>query len=669
MSCFARRCLALLAGAAVLLSAASCSEGKSFEIPASYQTSDAQYTLLYSTLGYELAGAKRVLIRQNDVDAAVSEGLSFSWRLVDDGDGVALEGRAAYSGTGWGIPIWTVDFSALDEAGRYRIVVEAPEVRLATQEFAVDEFLLFRTTFDAVAIQNAAAREAPIELDYGFYDSNGKTGSAAAHADWLVGLIEAYERRRNVITEEQRRQMRDAISRSVDYLLLLADPATGEFRSTSPTRGAGITGPHNTAMGMRALARYAVAFHNEDPVKAERAHRRSLVAELWLAANAPDAYPPALRATVNYDFYRYALIDTYMDVAAAALREQIGTYDLRTMERPSDDSLPHVEGLYRMWRDLTSHPDRQLWANAATAIAAQYMQIFQANPFAIVPPGITSEEFDTNAIAEWDEVATEPPPGAGDDGALLNTWFMARAIDAAHLADMTGDANLGVMAAAGIGWITGLNPGVPVERVRTTDGASEVEAASFLTGLPVSTARPWAIWEWLRPRRHGTIVNGFRADFAYDDGFAAGETALANDGMWLYAMTAYEDFLQPARRSPAPDGLPPFARAMHVASADASSTGGTLQLLVRVQDAAGAPLPAVRVIVLWEGVPLEDALPEDALTTSACVTGADGSCLATIAGGALAAEPPFTAAVANLEHDEHGYDINADDPSKIQTIP
>jgi len=663
------RCFPALAAAAALLAAISCRSGERFDVPESYGTSNQAYTLLYSTLGYELAGPKRALIRQNDTGAPVSEGLAFAWRVVNDDGGVPLEGRAAYSGTGWGIPVWTVDFTALDKPGRYRITVEGPNVQLATQVFAVDDFLLFRTTFDPVAIDNAIAREAPIELDDGFYDSNGKSGSTAAHADWLVGLIEVYERRRNAISDEQRRQLRASIDRAVDYLLRLSDPATGEFGPGSPTRGGGSFGAQNTAKGLRALARYAAAFQRDDPARAERAHRRSLLADEWLTANEPAAYPAALRATVNYDLYRYALIDSYLEKAVAAVREQIGRYDLRTMERPSEDTLPHMEGMYRMWRDLPSHPDSQFWSDAATAVAAQYKQMFAMNPFAVIPPGITNEEFGTDAVAEWDEASRVPPPGAGFDGVVSNAWFMARSIDASYLADMTGDPTLATMAAAGVGWITGLNPGVAASRIPGGEGASPVEAASFLTGLPVRTAETWSIWEWIRPRRLGTIVNGFQPAFSYGDGFATGETSLANDGTWLYAMTAFEDFLQPARRAPAPDELPPYASAIHVASADASRSGSTLQLVVRVVDQAGAPVAGARVIVLWEGAPAPDAGIEEAYVTGECRTGADGGCLATIAATALQAAGPVTAAVANVEHPAYPYDIDADDPSKSQVLP
>jgi hypothetical protein len=221
------------------------------------------------------------------------------------------------------------------------------------------------------------------------------------------------------------------------------------------------------------------------------------------------------------------------------------------------------------------------------------------------------------------------------------------------------------MASAGVGWVTGINPGIPVDRVRGTNGVSPVEAASFITGLPGRSAEPWSVWEWVRPRRHGSMVSGFLFDFDFDDGFASGETSLANDGLWLYASTAYEDYLQPARRAPAPDALPAFPRAVHLAQAEASQIGGALQLLVRVIDEAGEPVPAVKVSVLWDRPPGEDEQPEEVFTTSSCTTGADGSCLAAIAPDALGGVRPITASVSNLEHSELPYDITADAASKI----
>ena len=78
--------------------------GTKVVIPSDYHTADATYTLLYSTLGYESAATKRVLIRQNDTTRPASQGLAFAWRLVDAKGSQAAAGRAAYAGTAWGIP-------------------------------------------------------------------------------------------------------------------------------------------------------------------------------------------------------------------------------------------------------------------------------------------------------------------------------------------------------------------------------------------------------------------------------------------------------------------------------------------------------------------------------------------------------------------------------------
>ncbi len=94
-----------------------------------------------------------------------------------------------------------------------------------------------------------------------------------------------------------------------------------------------------------------------------------------------------------------------------------------------------------------------------------------------------------------------------------------------------------------------------------------------------------------------------------------------------------------------------------------------MQIIVRVADQSGAPVAAARVIVLWEGKPHPDALLDDAFATTECVTGADGSCLATLAADAITVSGAITAGVANLEHSAYQYDIDADDPSKVQTLP
>jgi hypothetical protein len=659
---------ALLAGACSIISRGG---GAKVAIPETYRTSDANYTLLYSTLGYEANATKRVLVRLNDPQAQVSEGLAFQWQLADAKGKQVAAGRASYAGTAWGIPLWAADFSAVSAPGEYRMLVEAPDVHLATDAFPVDRFLMFKTAYEPLAIDNAKARAAPIELDNGFFDSNSTTGSAIADADFLVGLLESFDRRRTALTEDQKTATRAAIDRSVDYLLLLSDPGSGKFAYQSPVRPYAQDAPQATAAGLRALAHYAAVFQQDDGQKAQRAYRRAKLAETWLQENAPQLYSASLRAAVSYDFYRYTSDNTALQKATDAVRELASTYDMRTMDRASDTSLPDFEAMYRMWRDLPVHEDRQFWQDTAKKVAGQYKQMLAANPFHVIPPGVTDTAMGTSAASQWDDVATAPPPGDGPTANIGNDWFIARAIDAVYLASMTGDRELEQVASASLAWVTGLNPGIPMARLEYTGGGSPVEAASFLTGLDGRTARTWSAWSWTRPQPFATIVNGFKGGFAYDDTDVAGETSLRHDGLWLYAMAVYEDYLNAGMRLQNGAAIARKAShgGAHVSAAVASESGGSFVMTVTVTDAKGAPLPASTVTVAWTGTPLPDAAPETAFHTTTCVTDATGVCTATLPVASLPVRRPAQASVTNVENLLLGYDLASDDASKTALLP
>jgi hypothetical protein len=115
------------AAAAAGVGASACIFGggsKQVEIPPEVMTSNEQYTLLYSTLGYDSAATKHILIRQNDVEAIPATGLAFHWRLADEEGRERASGLAEYKGTAWGIPLWVADLTDVDRAGEYRLLVE-----------------------------------------------------------------------------------------------------------------------------------------------------------------------------------------------------------------------------------------------------------------------------------------------------------------------------------------------------------------------------------------------------------------------------------------------------------------------------------------------------------------------------------------------------------------
>ncbi len=645
---------------ALVVLASACGGGRTYVIPQSQRPGNAAYTLLYSTLGYDSGATKRVLIRQNDTSASTSEGLAFAWRLIDEKGKQAAAGQATYGGRAWGIPLWVADFSKVTKPGRYRMAVEAPQVDLATDTFPVDRFLYFRTTFSMAGVENAQARAAPAELDGGYFSANSREGRVADHVDFMVGMIETYQRRRVVMTEDQRSKTRDAIERAMDYLLAIGDAGSGRFPAESTTRPYNNDAPSNTAAALRGMAHYAVAFQTLAPEKADRVYRRALLSQGWLDAHAPEAYPPALAAAVNYDLYRYSSDPEELLRAAAAVRAEVSAYDLRTMDRPGDDNQPHFEAMYRMWRDLPEYPDHQLWEDAAKKVAAQYRDMIQRDVFQIVPSGVTNAENNTNAADQWDRIDTLSPPGDGSGWTFSNGWILARAIDATYLASMTHDAELEKAATASLAWIGGLNPGLPAERVAGADAGSPFVAASFLTGMDVRTADTWSTWEWPRPRAFGTIVAGFRAAFAYDDSFDAAETSLGYDGSWLYATSVYEDYVDVGKRAPQPDAPRGLVDGVHVVSVEPSQVDGLLQLLVHVAAADGAPSAGVKVVGVWSGTPAAGHALEEAVVVNSCTTSGGGSCVLVLAAGTLPVTGPVSAAVTNLEDRLLRYDIARD---------
>jgi hypothetical protein len=635
---------ALLAGCGLV------DRGERFEIPDDYGTSDETYTLLYSTLGYDAAASKRVLLRLNDPEQEAAQGLAFQWKLVADGGRVETTGDAVYVGTGWGIPVWEAEFNAVTREGLYRMVVEGPEVALATLPFVIEDFALFRETFVAVALDNAEARAAPIELDNGYFDSNTAHGSAIPHAEFLLGLITAYDRRKSSLNEELRTRTREAIERTFDYLVLLSDPATGQFAHRAATRPFGEPSADDTIAGMRALARYAVLFQREAPQDAELAYRRARLADEWLLANAPADYDERLQAAAAYDFYRFTSDIEQLERAVAAVRAFAPAYDIATMDRYSGDTLPHFETMYRLWQDLPDHPDRALWEETARSVAGQYAEMLDLNAFHVIAPGTTDEAAGTSAIEQWDSAGDEPPPGEGTDSVIGNEWFLARTIDTMYLASIADQPELEQVATASLLWVVGLNPGAPAERVAGASGASPVEAASFLTGLEWRSVHPWSTWEWARPHGHGTIVSGFRGDFVYDDEPQAGDTSIGRDGLWLQASTIYEDMLAARSRAAPPDARTAPSNLVSVRSLAPEEGDGVLSLLVTIGGPDGTGVESALVSAVWTSLTDTRSAP----VSGECVTVSGGVCALAIVDTEL--PRPVSVTITNLEHPEYGYE-------------
>jgi hypothetical protein len=644
-----------VAGAALVAAAAASAclfgtEIDTVEIPDDIQTSSEAYTLLYSTLGYDSAGAKRVLIRQNDVDAVPAQGLAFGWRLVDRDGRERASGLAQFAGTAWGVPLWAADFTGVDRPGEYRLLVESPVATLATPPFRIDDYLLSRATFESIALDSAEQRAAPLEADSGFFDSNTRTGSAYAHAYFLLGLLDLYEYRRFSLTAAQRERLLDGIERAVDYILLLTDPATGEIAHSSDRRPRG-DDQQDTAQGALALARYARVFQREDAPRAQRAYRLARLADQWVRDELPVEYPAAFRVAVAYDLARYSNDPSLLEAAYDAARELAEGYDVRELGREGSDPTVYFETLHRLAQDAPGHPDRPLWIAAAARNAAHYTQALALTPFMVIPTGIHLEGAPSPA-EQWDAAPGTLPLGEGEEGAIGTEWFLARAIDAMYIAEMADgnglidEGDLYESAAANLLWVAGLNPGVDSGFVPAPRTGSPFEAASFVLGAPGRAVMPWEVWEFQRRSGGGAIAAGFVGAFSYDGTSASGDTSLVRDGLWLRAVVRYEDTLHAAGpAAPAPDdAAQPASELVVGAEADPAGTA----LFVRVTGVDGEPVSGAEVFVLWCCAVAPDVDPVDAAVLASCVTAAEGTCM--VAAPAGAPDPPRTIAVTNVQH-------------------
>ena len=193
-----RRVLTALVIAAALVASACqfLDSDESFEIPDDYATSDTAYTLLYSTIGYDAGATKHVLVRQNDTDAPPAQGLAFQWRLVDDGGKVVETGLAQYAGTGWSIPIWVADFSAMRGEGVYRMTLEATNVAARHGCVSCGRLSALAQDIPADRARCGGRAQRAYRMDNGYFEPNSMEGTSFAHAEFMLGMLVLYEERR-----------------------------------------------------------------------------------------------------------------------------------------------------------------------------------------------------------------------------------------------------------------------------------------------------------------------------------------------------------------------------------------------------------------------------------------------------------------------------------------
>jgi len=77
-----------------------------------------EFTLLYSTLGYELNGTKRALLRTSSpIDSSYINVKKSVWQVIKKDEKKVMEGSLKYLGITWGIQLWEIDFTDIMNSG------------------------------------------------------------------------------------------------------------------------------------------------------------------------------------------------------------------------------------------------------------------------------------------------------------------------------------------------------------------------------------------------------------------------------------------------------------------------------------------------------------------------------------------------------------------------
>ncbi|MBI4651763.1 Ig-like domain-containing protein [Candidatus Desantisbacteria bacterium] len=512
----------------------------------------SDYILLYSTPGYDTRETKRVLVRAyTDPVSFVIDEANSSWKLYDvNSNSFVMSGQIKSLGRTFGVDLWEVDFSSLRAPGRYQIKVyleSAPlsnTVLLTTESFDVKDNIFFDKNFRNLTYLNAEERAASAYYGYGFYDCNSRMGEANSHGMFLAGLVNAYVLKENVLTINEKTRLINAINKSVDYLLSLY-LSTGELRHEYPTRPGQDAGPGiwHTYEGLYGLVTFMNHFHYIDPVRSNSIHDKIPQIIQYLDTNG--GWPRPLKIVVYYYLYNFNNADTqYKDLAISFLNAQMAVFNMSTVNRGWP--FPIFQGLYLLANAFPDNPAYDTsWIPNANRIVNNYCKyLLDNNGFHVFPQGSTN--------VDWNDMVSIPKAWSQDPyphNFYANGPYGARVQDAVYLAALTGKHKiLKPLMSGSLGWVKGLNLGIPSQYVSGVTPAEPIACASFIINTD-KYSKPWTYWEWGPPTSNvQSIVNGFyivNGALVYNNyDWQTGETFILTDGTYIQGSSVYENYLQ-----------------------------------------------------------------------------------------------------------------------------
>jgi hypothetical protein len=535
---------------------------------------------LTSQIGYDLGDPKRALIRSYRPDY-LPTGATFELYHADADDTATeavLGGEVRAWGPVWKAHWWEVDFSEVEEAGTYVIVVRAPgdddkagAVVLRSERVAIGDNLLWQATVEPIALDQMEARARIARNGIGWQDCGAEWREANSHASALIGLCEVLSVGYQWLTDTQLDRLRKQIIHGGDYLAILQDAAervgapVGAVVHEIPNHM--ILIPGDTAQFVVALAYAGRLLADTHPEKSTDYVSRAVMAMDYLILEAEpyrggnfsatnhgapaDFLPPdefmtrdlammlwgcvQLFAAGQTAYQRHAvrlarevmarqvpearaedgLHGHFTTFASASFTEKANCH--HHVGHDTGTTFPHyIAPLVEMASRWADHPDAPLWRACVKRFAEGYLiPACSRNPFYLLPEGVFAGAGLLSFCGPWHG---------------MNTTYGFGAALAAACSRVSDDPRLRQIIVGNLQWICGLNAGVTS---KSFDGClrwrEEIpEGVALAYSQIYGIGRRWTgNWTGIR----GTVPNGFSVNPQFQ---LVVEPTLANDEPLLY---------------------------------------------------------------------------------------------------------------------------------------
>ena len=507
--------------------------------------------LLYSQIGYDCGLPKRAILRR-PLDAPKIENAAFAIHRVGETK-IVLEGPVTLWGECWGGAWHSADFSALDDAGEYVLIINGAAGEIDRSEpFFIGKNLLWERTWRIVGLEQME-RRAKLAKGAGWYDAGTHWQEANSHVALIVGFCDVLEYAASKISLQDRARIEAQIINGCDYLAILQDMAENlpdgygaivhqSWKFETLILSADVD---KAALAWTRAAVLLSDVHAEKrrdyQNRAERAMNWTLNSRPNNAAGfskinhgaPPDAPVPDERMTRDLLMTLWAALEVTlaghgdlqlecMALAEIILARQVGrsqseggfyghfrTFDSAEYTEKAwihngegnvwgvdvGGHFPHyILPLLKMVEAWPNHADALKWNHAIQDFAYGYfLPACRANPFYLLPLGYFQGQGLLSFAGLWH----------GMNGA----YGLAAAL-AAEFAEFFHDAAFLEIAAGNLQWIAGLNAGVTQESLFASViyGADIPENAVLPCSMIHGVGKNFA-GSWLNLR--GAICNGF----------------------------------------------------------------------------------------------------------------------------------------------------------------